>query len=69
MLLIIAGIMEWILGNPFPFLVFMGYGAHFLSFATTFMPAWDEIAFYSVGQDYKLTPGFLASFGKLSCHS
>lgn len=58
--------MEWILGNNFPFLVFMGYGSHFLSFVCTFLPSFDSIAFYSGGDPYKTTPTFAASFGKNS---
>lgn len=66
MLLIIAGIFEFILGNNFPFLVFMGYGAHFLSFATTFQPTFHQISFYSNGDPYQsgVTPAFAASFGE-----
>ena len=37
-LLYIAGIGEFLLGNTFPMMVFFGYGSHFLVQATTFIP-------------------------------
>ena len=49
----------------FPFLVFFGYGAHILTFATTFMPSFDAIGFYSKGDPYKVTPGFAFTFSKI----
>lgn len=67
MLLIFAGIGEFILGNTFPFIVFMGYGAHFLTYATTFIPAFHAIGFFApevpAGQQ-QITPTFAASYGK-----
>ena len=65
-LLTVAGLLEWILGNNFPFLVFFGYGAHILTFATTFMPSFDAIGWYSKGDPYKITPGFAFQFSKPS---
>jgi hypothetical protein len=64
LLLFIAGLFEFILGNDFSFLVFMGYGAHILTFATTFVPSFNAVAFYSDGDPNKATPAFAASFGK-----
>lgn len=71
-LLIIAGIGEFLLGNTFPMIVFMGYGAHFLTTGTTFIPAFNAIGFFDPngsGQGSPLAgqanPQFLASFGKL----
>jgi succinate-acetate transporter protein len=69
-------LLEFILGNTFPFVVFMGYGAHFLVFATTFIPWFNAVSAYSEsGNPYETgsqmqTPAFQASFGmleKLSC--
>lgn len=64
LLLIIGGIGEFILGNTFPFVVFFGYGAHFLTYATTFMPFYGAVAFAAQGDAYNVTPTFAASFGK-----
>jgi succinate-acetate transporter protein len=63
LLLLIAGLLEFILGNDFSFLVFMGYGAHILTFATTFVPSFNAVAFYSDGDPNKATAGFAVSFG------
>ncbi|EME40933.1 hypothetical protein DOTSEDRAFT_136849 [Dothistroma septosporum NZE10] len=71
MLLIFAGVGEFLLGNTFPFLVFMGYGAHFLTFGTTFIPAFNAISAYTSGSPYlgsetgnqAVTPEFAASYG------
>lgn len=70
MLLIFAGLGEFILGNTFPFLVFMGYGAHFLTFGTTFIPAWNAVSAYTSGSPYTgeagsqaITPEFAQSYG------
>lgn len=69
MLLIFAGLGEFLLGNTFPFLVFMGYGAHFLTFATTFIPAFNAVSAYTTGNPYigednqMQTPEFAASYG------
>lgn len=61
----IAGIGEFLLGNTFPFTVFMSYGAWFITFGVTLQP------FYEASSSYEATggansPEFLASFGKLS---
>jgi succinate-acetate transporter protein len=63
LLLFFAGLGEFLLGNDFSFLVFMGYGAHILTFATTFVPSFNAVAFYSDGDPNKATAGFAASFG------
>ncbi|KXT08178.1 hypothetical protein AC579_609 [Pseudocercospora musae] len=70
-LLIFAGIGEFLLGNTFPFLVFMGYGAHFLTFATTFIPFFNAVSAYTDGTPYlgqaaenqMLSAQFAASYG------
>lgn len=72
MLLIFAGIGEFLLGNTFPFLVFMGYGAHFLTFATTFIPFFNAVSAYTDGTPYlgqagenqMLSAQFAASYGE-----
>lgn len=70
-MLTVAGLLEWILGNNFPFLVFFGYGAHILTFATTFMPEFNTIASYDMENHspYKITPGFAFTFSKHQSHS
>lgn len=68
-LLTLAGIGEFILGNTFPFIVFMGYGAHFLTYSTTWIPAFNAIGFFNpeapAGPD-QITPTFAASYGRTS---
>jgi uncharacterized protein len=63
MLLILAGVGEFILGNSFPFIVFMGYGAHFLTYGVTFMPFYNAIDAYTA-QGAGGQPQFYASFGE-----
>jgi succinate-acetate transporter protein len=72
MLLILAGIGEFILGNNFPMIVFLAYGAHLLSFATTFIPWFNAIGFFNPDGSGIGSPGatnqspvFLSSFGML----
>ncbi|OAL42568.1 plasma membrane ammonium transporter [Pyrenochaeta sp. DS3sAY3a] len=47
MLLILAGVGEFLLGNNFTMMVFLAYGAHFLSYATTFIPYYNAIGFFN----------------------
>lgn len=47
LLLILAGIGEFLLGNTFPMIVFLAYGAHLLSYATTFIPWFNAIGFFN----------------------
>ncbi|USW59471.1 Putative acetate transporter GPR1/FUN34/SatP family [Septoria linicola] len=69
LLLWLAGLGEFILGNTFPFLVFMGYGAHFLTFGTTFMPMFNAVSAYTSGNPYigemnqEQTAAFANSYG------
>lgn len=51
-LLLIAGMLEWVLGNTFPFIVFMGYGCHFLTVATTLTPFFSALSAYTDGNPY-----------------
>lgn len=69
MLLILAGIGEFILGNNFPMIVFLAYGAHLLSFGTLFIPWFNAVGFFGadgsgMGSPAKQSPEFLASFGR-----
>jgi succinate-acetate transporter protein len=71
MLLILAGIGEFLLGNNFPMIVFLAYGAHLLSFGTTFIPWFNAIGFFNPNGSGIGSPGtnnqtsvFLNSFGE-----
>lgn len=63
LLLLLAGLGEWILGNTFPFVVFLGYGAHFLTFATTSIPWFNAVNAYAAGGAAG-TAEFEAGFGR-----
>lgn len=72
-LLIIAAIGEFLLGNTFPMMVFFAYGAHFLSYATTFIPFYNAVGFFNPDGSGLGGPGtanqthvFLASYGMSS---
>ncbi|CZT24254.1 related to Y.lipolytica GPR1 protein and Fun34p [Ramularia collo-cygni] len=72
MCLIIAGILEFFLGNTFPFLVFVTYGAHFLTYGVTFIPAWNAVSAYNGGSPYaegtqEQTAAFAAGFAFYAC--
>lgn len=73
MLLIFAGVGEFLLGNTFPSVVFFGYGAHFLTFSATFIPWFAAVSSFNTtgatAGTQTLTPGFLAGFGTLLCPS
>ncbi len=63
-----AGLLEWILGNTFPSVVFSTFGAFFFSFGGTLNPSFAAFASYApAGQDAAAglaTQGFNASFGE-----
>ena len=70
-LLFIAGIGEFLLGNTFPMMVFFAYGAHFLSYATTFILWYNAIGYFNPDgsgagspSPQNQTPMFAASYGK-----
>lgn len=65
MLLILAGLGEFLLGNTFPMLVFFGYGSHFLTNATTFIPYYNAVNAFDPTNTNTLTPEFEISYGKL----
>ncbi|PMD46815.1 hypothetical protein L207DRAFT_613568 [Hyaloscypha variabilis F] len=65
-LLVLGGILEFILGNTFPSVVFTSYGAFFLSFAATLQPFYYAYGLYAPpGQPETAgltTVGFTSSF-------
>ena len=74
-LLLLAGFGEFLLGNTFPMMVFLGYGAHFLSYATTFIPFFNAVGFFNPDGSGAGSPGtanqtpvFYASYGEYSLH-
>src|ERR1700712_2792031 len=66
LLMILGGFLEFILGNTFPFVVFMSFGAFWLSFAATLQPFYAAYGSYSPDPDAPAeglaTVGFTASF-------
>jgi len=60
--------LEWLLGNTFPSVVFAAYGAFFFSFGATLTPAFAAFASYAPAGDDPAagltSQGFNASFGK-----
>ncbi|KAK5655350.1 hypothetical protein OQA88_5917 [Cercophora sp. LCS_1] len=67
LLLILASLLEWFLGNTFPSVVFAAYGAFFFSFGGTMTPSFAAFAAYApIGMDPATglrTQAFNASFG------
>ncbi|KAH8592528.1 plasma membrane ammonium transporter [Bisporella sp. PMI_857] len=63
LLMILGGVGEFLLGNTFPSVVFLSYGAHFLTFAATYTPYYAAISAYSTDDTQTATPPFLAGFG------
>jgi len=73
-LLILSGLLEFLLGNTFPSVVFFGYGAHFLTYGTTFQPFYNAVAAYNPPPtsptalpSQALSAGFASSFGFYAC--
>lgn len=63
--MLVGGFLEFILGNTFPFVVFMSFGAFWLSFAATLQPFYSAYGSYSTTAnpaDGLKTVGFTASF-------
>ncbi|KAE9366310.1 gpr1-like plasma membrane protein [Stipitochalara longipes BDJ] len=50
MLQIIGSVMEWIIGNTFPFVVFGSYGAFWLALAATLQPVYSAEGAYTSGK-------------------
>lgn len=68
MLQILGSILEWILGNTFPFIVFASYGAFWLALGATLQPDFNAQSFYvdpSAAPDVQAAgqSEFYASFG------
>lgn len=62
-----AGILEFFVGNTFPFVVFTTYGGVFLALAATLQPFYNSAGAYSATGSFAdglKTPGFNASLGK-----
>jgi succinate-acetate transporter protein len=62
-------VLEFFLGNTFPSVVFLSYGAHFLTFGATFQPFYAAISSYTIdgSQTQTQTPAFMASFSFYAC--
>ncbi|CZR67631.1 related to Y.lipolytica GPR1 protein and Fun34p [Phialocephala subalpina] len=70
LLLIISGLLEFSLGNTFPFVVFMSFGAFWLSYGITLQPSYNAYTAYAPTNSTSstaglATKGFNASFGFL----
>lgn len=67
LLLLIASLLEWLMGNSFPSVVFAAYGAFFFSFAGTMTPSFAAFSSYALyGEDPMSglrSQSFNASFG------
>jgi uncharacterized protein len=65
--MIIGGFLEFILGNTFPFVVFISFGAFWLTFASTLQPFYYAYGLYAPAGEPEAagltTVGFTASFG------
>ncbi|CAD6453192.1 126057ba-d989-45a1-beb3-9f1c505d3a35 [Sclerotinia trifoliorum] len=66
LLMIVGGFLEFILGNTFPFVVFISFGAYWLTLASTLQPFYGAYALYApaggTAADGLETVGFNASF-------
>ncbi|KAB8292522.1 hypothetical protein EYC80_008232 [Monilinia laxa] len=67
LLMMVGGVLEFILGNTFPFVVFVSFGAFWLTFASTLQPFYYAYGSYAptdgIPADGLTTVGFNASFG------
>lgn len=74
--MLIGGLLNFITGDTFSFVVFMAYGAFWLTFAYTIEPSYVAYISYATDPTSAATastsglqsPGFNASFGKLNEH-
>jgi len=64
-LMIVGGVLEFVLGNTFPSVVFTTFGAFWLTYGGTLQPFYNAAQAYKPGPvaDALLDPEFLASFG------
>ncbi|KAL9112027.1 MAG: hypothetical protein Q9227_003647 [Pyrenula ochraceoflavens] len=65
LLMILGGILEFLLGNTFPFVVFSTFGAFWLSFATTLTPTYTAISSYPNPDSADVPPQFASTFAFL----
>ncbi|MCJ1374348.1 hypothetical protein MMC20_005580 [Loxospora ochrophaea] len=67
LLMIIGGVLEFFLGNTFPFVVFCSFGGFWLSFGGTLTPSFNAYGAYSPDPSMPAqglqSPAFAASFG------
>jgi len=67
LLMVVGGFLEFILGNTFPFVVFVSFGAFWLTFAATLQPFYYAYGLYAPAGEAETaglnTVGFTASFG------
>ena len=65
--MVVGGFLEFILGNTFPFVVFISFGAFWLTFAATLQPFYFSYGLYAAAGEPEAagiqTVGFTASFG------
>ncbi|KIM93817.1 hypothetical protein OIDMADRAFT_172920 [Oidiodendron maius Zn] len=65
---LISGVLEFFLGNTFPFVVLSSFGAFFLSFASTLTPYYNASAAYGNNTaEFQATFGFFPLFMGLLC--
>jgi succinate-acetate transporter protein len=69
LLMILAAILEWVMGKGFNFVVFATYGGFSLSYASTLVPSFAAYAYYAPQSENNpaaglQTGGFQASFGE-----
>ncbi|KAH8694317.1 GPR1/FUN34/yaaH family-domain-containing protein, partial [Talaromyces proteolyticus] len=69
LLMILAAVLEWVMGNAFNYVVFATYGGFWLSFAGTLVPSFAAYAYYAPQDENNpaaglQTGGFQASFGE-----
>lgn len=64
---VFAGLLEFLLGNTFPFVVFTTYGGVFFALGGTLQPFYNSAGAYSPTGSFAeglTTPAFNASYGK-----
>ena len=61
-----GGLLEFVLGNTFPFVVFCSYGAYWFTFGATLTPSYNAYGAYAIAQEDPSTgltdPTFLSTF-------
>jgi succinate-acetate transporter protein len=70
LLLLVSGLLEFMVGNTFAFVVFMAFGAFWLTFAITLQSSYGAYSAYAPPGSTSpaaglQTEGFNSSFGKL----